>query len=355
MATLFDRLMPRPRSIAPMGAALMMLAGAALSGLQAVFSGDGRDTVQLSVSVSVPIFLGIFGLVLLRASRRKQQRSLMWVLAPLLGTLTVAALDLATSDASAAGQVFFCFPVLFAASQLQPLGAALVTGTAIASDALVAFWLLPADSAALAVSNVSLTLVTMTALLVTAGIRYDKLIGKLESLAAVDSLTGLVTRRVLDNAAKSALSEARSGQGVALILLDLDRFKAINDSYGHPVGDQALAHAAAVLRQQLAPGLLVSRLGGDELAVLLSGCTTRDAHALAQQLVDAIHSSPLELDTGHELQLSISAGVAHAPQDAQSLSELYSVADQALYEAKRAGRGRVGVLHGSNELVAKVS
>jgi diguanylate cyclase (GGDEF)-like protein len=319
----------------------MAWSSAFLTSVYAILPSKPPSTAGLMLSITVPTLLAVFGLVLLRAD--VQRPSLLWVITPVVGVLAVAGLDLATQDASAAGQVFLCFPVLFAASQLRVAGAAVVAAAAVVADFAVAFSLEPAKSAITDVSNVGLTLLGITLLLVNSGLRRERLIEKLEKQAAVDPLTGLVTRRVLDDAAKSALVGTASGEGIALILLDVDRFKSINDTYGHPIGDDALAHVGDVLRRFTRPDAVISRLGGDELAVLLPGCSESVAVERAEQLVRAIRENPLVLADGTTVAISFSAGVSHAPRYANDLRTLYTSADRALYNAKRAGRDRVGL------------
>jgi diguanylate cyclase (GGDEF)-like protein len=174
--------------------------------------------------------------------------------------------------------------------------------------------------------------------------RQAQLVSRLQQMAAIDPLTGLVTRRVLDEAATSALSGAASDDGTSLILLDVDNFKTINDRHGHPAGDAVLVRLAQLIVEHTRPGDVVCRLGGDEVAVLLPGCPTDVARHRAQELLQAVREHPFVVD-GHDepLRVGISVGLAHAPGDADSLGSLYSAADGALYQAKRGGRGRVHV------------
>jgi diguanylate cyclase (GGDEF)-like protein len=128
------------------------------------------------------------------------------------------------------------------------------------------------------------------------------------------------------------------------VLVDVDSFKSINDQHGHPVGDDALAHIAGVLRAVVRAGdAVLSRMGGDELAVLLPDCPPDVAVRRANEVLDAVRSTPLALPDGTLLAISVSLGVAHAPTHAEGLEALYAAADAALYAAKRAGRGRVEV------------
>jgi diguanylate cyclase (GGDEF)-like protein len=254
----------------------------------------------------------------------------------------ITFLNLATDDASAAAQVAFCLPVLFGASQLRFVGAGLAVLASIVGDALIVWRLRPNQDGLFDLIDVSLVLLLMTGLLVQAGRRQDRLVALLERQASHDPLTGLVTRRVLDEAVHRALSAPAVHSGTALILVDVDHFKSINDNYGHPVGDDALVHVAKVLHQLSRPDTVISRLGGDEIAVLLTACTEAVARQRAHDFLRAVRDSPLALAGGQPLTISVSVGVAHVPLGELHLRELYAAADASLYEAKRAGRGRVG-------------
>ena len=157
-------------------------------------------------------------------------------------------------------------------------------------------------------------------------------------------LTGLATRRVLDAAAQSALAGAVSVQGTSLIVLDVDQFKSINDRHGHPAGDEVLVLLAELLVRSSRRDDVVSRLGGDEMALLLPGCSVAALRRRAEQIVWDVQASSFVLSDGQELSVSVSVGLAHVPTDAVDLRSLYVKADQILYEAKRSGRNRVGIV-----------
>jgi diguanylate cyclase (GGDEF)-like protein len=181
----------------------------------------------------------------------------------------------------------------------------------------------------------------MTGLLVEAGRRQDRLVAMLEKQAALDPLTGLLTRRALEAAAARVLG-APAPAGTALVMVDIDHFKAINDSRGHLIGDDALVQVAAILRRQLPPDAVVGRVGGDEFIALLPGCPQEVARLAAEEFVRVVSCSPLLLPAAAPVPLSVSVGVAHTGRATASLRDLYAAADDALYRAKRAGRGRVG-------------
>jgi len=258
---------------------------------------------------------------------------------PPLGTALICAQAWHTGDVSASVQVFLALPVIAAATQLRAGGAALAVATAVVGDLVVTTRFLPLPAALTDVVFVSTTLSVVAVVLVRLldGQEADR--AELARLAAVDTLTGLVTRRVLDDALAASLSSAASAQGTALILVDVDSFKTINDSYGHPVGDDALRHLAGVLASSVRQDdAVVSRMGGDELAVLLTGCSAEVAATRAADLVQAVRLAPLQLGDGRLLAVTVSVGVAQVPRHAVGLRELYAAADAALYRAKRAGR-----------------
>jgi diguanylate cyclase (GGDEF)-like protein len=334
-----DGLRPRDPITAARTAGLLTLLGAGVSLFFAIVQPPSSDLIGRLAALLVPCAL--LGASLLFRRATESWPTVVWVLPPILGVVAVVALDLMTHDASAAGQVFLCLPVLYAAAQLRWLGAAIAALVAIAGDAAVVFTVEPVARALPDFGYVAATCLTMAFVLVRARNHQESLVEQLRRAAAIDPLTGLVTRRVLDEAAQTALSGAGQDEGTALVLIDLDRFKSINDTYGHPVGDAVLIHVADVLDSQTRSDTVVCRMGGDEIAVLLPGCSNENAMRRAQDLLDAVHAHPFQLEDGTLIAVSVSIGVAQVPVHAQALNRLYTVADQALYEAKRNGRGRV--------------
>ncbi|MFI9007625.1 putative bifunctional diguanylate cyclase/phosphodiesterase [Actinosynnema sp. NPDC053489] len=159
---------------------------------------------------------------------------------------------------------------------------------------------------------------------------------ELLALAEQDPLTGLANRRAVTRELERQL--AGGGPG-AMLLLDLDNFKDVNDLRGHAVGDRLMKTLAAALRSRLSPRRLIGRLGGDEFAVVLPGCTAADAARVAEELRDAVASLPL---VGAARSLTVSTGVAeYGPGDTWEL--VLANADLALYASKAAGRNRVTV------------
>lgn len=160
-------------------------------------------------------------------------------------------------------------------------------------------------------------------------------------LASKDHLTGLANRRMFMTLGASHLARAqRSRKHYALVFLDLDRFKVINDSLGHHVGDLLLHGVSRRLQQHLRQSDVIARLGGDEFAVLITGVEQEDdVVAVTKKLIESISEPFSDLD-GHAVQVSPSIGVALYPRDGHDLDALIRHADLAMYQSKRAGRGR---------------
>ncbi|RZA31583.1 MAG: sensor domain-containing diguanylate cyclase, partial [Lysobacteraceae bacterium] len=171
-----------------------------------------------------------------------------------------------------------------------------------------------------------------------------------------DYLTGLANRRAFFEAAEQELSRSNSvPRPTAVIVLDADHFKAINDRHGHPGGDAVLQHLAAVLGETFRAVDVVARIGGEEFAVLLPSTDLPRAAVVAERLRASVASQAVRFD-GARIQYTVSAGVASVDDGEGGIDLLLKRADQALYAAKRAGRNRVerwrpemaaGPLHGA--------
>jgi diguanylate cyclase (GGDEF)-like protein len=168
---------------------------------------------------------------------------------------------------------------------------------------------------------------------------------QLDDMSRRDALTGVPNRRHFDEYIRNAWDSARAAKGeLALLLMDVDHFKAFNDRYGHPAGDQCLRHVAQILQKAVPAELgCVARWGGEEFIVGLPGMDTQAAVRVAQTLCEAVHSSGLRHEASTTANsVTISIGVASVrPTDAgRDVDGLVADADAALYRAKREGRNR---------------
>jgi len=173
---------------------------------------------------------------------------------------------------------------------------------------------------------------------------YVKNIGKDPSaLLFEDELTGLYNRRFLQNYLQFKIAwDALEGRHVSLLMMDIDYFKKINDTYGHDMGDHTLVHLANILREVSTDTGLPIRYGGDEFMILLQGKDQEAALEIGKRLVRMVHEKPFQLNEGKgEIYFTLSVGIATAPCDAVDGKVLIQKADTALYHAKQSGRDRV--------------
>jgi diguanylate cyclase (GGDEF)-like protein len=162
-----------------------------------------------------------------------------------------------------------------------------------------------------------------------------------KDLAEHDALTGLFNRRAFDDhLARAIAREDRQGGRLALLLLDIDHFKKLNDTYGHPAGDAALAGTARRLERLLRKGDLAARYGGEEFAVILPGSDEAGALRMAERVRQALEKERMVFE-GARLSVTASFGAAVWPADGREAPALLAAADRALYAAKQAGRNRV--------------
>lgn len=168
---------------------------------------------------------------------------------------------------------------------------------------------------------------------------------ELEQMALHDALTGLGNRRkLLTRFELETARMARYGGALALLIIDIDHFKAINDTHGHLVGDECLRGLANILSSNLRAVDLVARFGGEEFVVLLSDTRLDQARIAAEKLCKTVQSSQIPVSETTPLQITVSIGVASMDaNDVRSFDQLLEMADQGVYAAKHAGRNRVCV------------
>lgn len=159
--------------------------------------------------------------------------------------------------------------------------------------------------------------------------------------AMVDHLTALPNRRAFQAGLARLISEAeRDRTQLALLMIDVDQFKSLNDQHGHEVGDEALVAIGKAIRRVMREGDLPARVGGDEFTIVLPSCTVEEAKRFGERLRASVEAS--RLGANGEVPLTVSVGAtSHVPEMSQQ--HLIKAADEALYRAKRAGRNRVAV------------
>jgi diguanylate cyclase (GGDEF)-like protein len=172
----------------------------------------------------------------------------------------------------------------------------------------------------------------------------DRLRNEVADLALMDDLTGVGNRRqLLQRLTDECARSDRNGQPFALLVVDLDNFKTINDTHGHAAGDACLQHFTLMAQTRLRPGDLLARTGGDEFCIMLPASTLREGAMIARRIVDVCREDAAGC-AGTEVPLSVSIGVAQWTGDIGILPDrLIAAADHALYVAKKEGRNRYSV------------
>ncbi len=173
-------------------------------------------------------------------------------------------------------------------------------------------------------------------------LKNSELVEQLHSAATTDELTGLYNRRALEERLAAEISRSLRHQlHTSVLLIDLDRFKAVNDTLGHAAGDRLLIQVGRILRRQCRALDVVGRLGGDEFLVILPMTKPAEAQIFVARVQASIHD--MEKDSPEFGPCTLSMGIAEAPRHGTTVSSLLAAADTALYKAKRAGRNAVEV------------
>jgi diguanylate cyclase (GGDEF)-like protein len=296
--------------------------------------------------------LYLVALALYLTRRRIGARRIAWLMVILLYlAATAGMLVYGLVGNSAAVYMAFCFvsttlfgvrggavAVALTVGSMALIGGMLVGGRVSMNVNLHAFMLNPFSwvAAVLTVGSMSWLVLSQVGRL---NERYMKLLGEQHHQARHDSLTGLNNRMALESVLDQAIADAlRENLGLAVVLLDLDRFKNINDSLGHNVGDHLLVEVANRLQACVRGADTVARLSGDEFVVLLPRLASPDVTSVAAKLVEAL-SAPYWIGD-RELRTTPSIGISLCPQDAQDVESLIKYADTAMYAAKAKGGAR---------------
>jgi diguanylate cyclase (GGDEF)-like protein len=284
----------------------------------------------------VSVVFAVAGVLLWQAPERLP--TLCWPLVPGLPVVVILFLALGSRDATASSQLAFSLPLLFAAYHLKPVVARFIAAEIVIAETILCVLIDPPGRIIEDSVGVSLILVGIMVTLVTARDRFDEAIRSLRYEAQHDAVTGLLTRRTFD----FDVEQLDDDEPVSLILVDIDDFKTVNDTFGHDIGDQTLRIVAKALSANSRQNDRAYRLGGDELAVLLSGTGPETALRRAEVIRRAVETGPTAFVARSERgKVTVSLGVAALPPQAPRKSELLRAADAAMYRAKGAGRNRV--------------
>lgn len=180
----------------------------------------------------------------------------------------------------------------------------------------------------------------------TEGMQY--ILSQLCQLTIEDSLTGLYNRRYFNQAMKNEIERNyRDNRSLALAIIDIDHFKNVNDTWGHDVGDKVLKDVANIMKNNVRQSDTISRIGGEEFAVIMPNIRHHLAKEVMERLRADIENAIIPVDNT-ELQVTISIGTAVSePKQIITVDEFYNLSDQALYQAKNSGRNKV-VIHGAS-------
>lgn len=183
----------------------------------------------------------------------------------------------------------------------------------------------------------------------------NRLLENLQHQAAMDALTGLYNRGTFFDIARETLKQGDGKMlAFALLMIDVDHFKQVNDHYGHPCGDVVLKSIADTVKKQFRKGDVVGRYGGEEFAVLLENISAAQAVTAAEKLRQAIENMKIGC-RGEPFHITVSIGVAHHPAGAgQTLESLMTQADGALYLSKSNGRNRISLYHENGTTMQKI-
>ncbi|HEX7107312.1 MAG TPA: diguanylate cyclase [Acidothermaceae bacterium] len=253
--------------------------------------------------------------------------------------------------ATIGGELILVWPVILSAYLMPTWVAWMTVGVTVAVYSPIAISILhgPGVTPCLALAA---TLVITLLVLRSLRERNARLIGALQAQARTDGLTGLPNRRVLTEVLTTESARAaRDGTALALLMLDIDWFKQLNDAHGHAAGDRALQALGRLLTANLRPGDTVARIGGEEFAVVLPGCPAAEASRRADELCRAVTED--SQDWPHAITISIGVTAllqGMSPEEttpADGVARLMAAADDALYHAKRSGRNTARLSRGA--------
>lgn len=312
----------------------MLLAGGVLSAVLALAGGHPEPaTVPLYAGTVVVALVAGLACVLMPA------RLPRWVapVLPLLGSGLICAGLALLRTAESGGELMLIWPVMFACYFLSTRAAWIIAVAVLAMYTPVAVVYAGPTTVTLLLAVIVTTVLTV---LVVTSLRRNvfEILASARAEAHTDALTGLLTRRAFDEALeREVLRSARDRRSLAVLLIDIDHFKRLNDTAGHQAGDEALRRLGVLLRGEVRRTDIVARYGGEEFCVLLPDCGSADADAMAMRICGDVR----ERSQGWPSPLTVSIGVTTTPPQAADAAGLVAAADRALYDAKAFGRDTV--------------
>jgi diguanylate cyclase (GGDEF)-like protein len=302
----------------------------------AITNGLSGPDVQWRDAVFVTSVLAAgFGALLLPLGPRTP----IWLLFafPSLAAALICAPSLVSRESTEAGPMLLVWPILFAAYLLPERVAWTTLAVSVALLTAIALRI-HTNRALAACIIVAASLAGTTYIMTRLRLHIRSLIERLRQDALTDPLTGLANRRAFGDLLDREFARyERHGDPLALLAIDIDHFKELNDRAGHPAGDAALTALAAVLTAHLRRGDIVARTGGEEFAALLTDCSNDTAERRARALRAAVAAEAARWPN----PITVSIGVAVLPDHGSTPAQLVGAADAALYAAKAAGRDTV--------------
>ena len=312
----------------------LYLCGAAIALVALALPHDSDRSIAGALAV-IGSAMATGALFLARAERMPR-----WLLRanPLISATMVSLFIVATGGGTAGAYAMYMFWVVGPASYFFSFGVAVLSVLVSCVGYAIAMWTsdtrMPDTFLYMAVT----TLLVAAALMTVLRRQMEGLIAHLAELSRTDDLTGLANRRAFDQRLGEELERAMraGGRSIALVILDIDDFKRVNDQFGHQAGDRCLLTVAAILEAESRSGDLAARVGGEEFFVLLPETDAVEAVRLAGRIRRRVS----EAFGSDSIALTVSAGIAEFPRDADAAEPLVGSADVALYEAKRRGKDR---------------
>ena len=319
------------------GGWLMLAAAVLVSGITLLsdLRHEPFEPVTRLLNYSLSALAVLLGIVLLRAASLVPN----WVInvLPSVAALMVCIPTAIDKTPSPLGPLLLTWTVTFAAAVLTPRVAWTTLGVVVGCFAVIAAVARGVDGVVLWL-EVSSALTVICWMVAQLQAQSNRLRARLANLARTDPLTGLLNRRAFDEAlAREHARQQRGGPPLGVLLVDIDHFKQVNDSWGHQAGDQALRQLSELLTDCFRTMDVVGRLGGEEFGVLIPDCEPGQALVRARELCDTVRTRTRTW----QHPITISVGVAWSAQAKYTPEELIAVADAGLYTAKASGRDQV--------------